>query len=496
MTLGLTRREALMTAGASALALALPGFAPSRGVAAGTRVDVVGAGLSGLACALVLVQAGVDVRVWEARDRLGGRTLTDTSLVPGKWVECGGAFIDADHSAIVTLQDLAAVDESGVARNLVGGRVREGSWADESSDRLAQRAARDLQRLGEDRLNAMSAAEWLRGAIPGGTGSPFARYQRALTTGEYGADPSALTALWVVTDLADGAGANEMADGAERYRVNGGTRNLVAALEKRVGAERIVRGTRLTGLVREGSRPALLLTGPDGPRVERPDRAVITLSPGVLRTVNLSRSGFSTPTREVIRTYGMGTNAKVIIPFSSAAWGARGWDAEGVSDTALGQTWNSALGEGAGSTAFTSLVGGVAGRTIAGPDHGPAPGSVVQARLALIDRLAPGPQRGTVPWCTPGRKIPTRGVHIQPRARGRPITPPSPRGPKGHSTSRVSTPVMSGRAIWRARCSRGSASHARCSPASRPRRAVRRPGRRRQTQPRSWRGQWHPPPAR
>ena len=227
MTLGLTRREALMTAGASALALALPGFAPSRGVAAGTRVDVVGAGLSGLACALVLVQAGVDVRVWEARDRLGGRTLTDTSLVPGKWVECGGEFIDADHSAIrrlcnesgVTLQDLAAVDESGVARNLVGGRVREGSWADESSDRLAQRAARDLQRLGEDRLNAMSAAEWLRGAIPGGTGSPFARYQRALTTGEYGADPSALTALWVVTDLADGAGANEMADGAERYRV-------------------------------------------------------------------------------------------------------------------------------------------------------------------------------------------------------------------------------------------------------------------------------------
>jgi NADPH-dependent glutamate synthase beta subunit-like oxidoreductase len=62
--MGLTRREALFAAGASAVALALPGFAPSRGLAAGARVDVVGAGLSGLACALVLVQAGVDVRVW------------------------------------------------------------------------------------------------------------------------------------------------------------------------------------------------------------------------------------------------------------------------------------------------------------------------------------------------------------------------------------------------------------------------------------------------
>jgi monoamine oxidase len=319
---------------------------------------VVGAGLSGLACALVLVQAGVDVRVWEARDRLGGRTLTDTSLVPGKWVECGGEFIDAEHSAIrrlcsesgVTLQDLEAVDTSGVGRDLVAGRVREDGWADAPAARLAERAARDLQRLGEDRLNAMSAAEWLKGAIPGGTGSPFARYQRALTTGEYGADPSALTALWLVTDLADGAGSDEMADGAERYRVNGGTRNLVAALEQRVGAQRIGRGTRLTGLVREGSRPALQLTGPGGPRVERPDRAVITLSPGVLRTVNLSRSGFSTPTRNVIRTYGMGTNAKVIIPFNRAAWETHGWDAEGVSDTALGQTWNSTVGEGAGTS--------------------------------------------------------------------------------------------------------------------------------------------------
>ena len=398
MTMGLTRREALMAAGASAVALALPGFAPSRGLAAGARVDVVGAGLSGLACALALVQAGVDVRVWEARDRLGGRTLTDTSLVPGKWVECGGEFIDAEHSAIrrlcsesgVTLQDLEDVDVPGVGRDLVGGRVREDGWADAPAARLAERAARDLQRLGEDRLNAMSAAEWLKGAIPGGTGSPFARYQRALTTGEYGADPSALTALWLVTDLADGAGSDEMADGAERYRINGGTRNLVAALEQRVGAQRIVRGTRLTGVVREGSRPALLLTGRDGPRVERPDRAVITLSPGVLRTVNLSRSGFSTATRNVIRTYGMGTNAKVIIPFSGAAWGAEGWDAEGVSDTALGQTWNSTVGEGAGSAAFTSLIGGAAGRTIAGPDHGPAPDSIVQARLGLINRVAPG----------------------------------------------------------------------------------------------------------
>ena len=138
MTAGLTRREALLVAGAGALAVAIPGFAPARGNADGARVDVVGAGLSGLACALALVQAGVDVRVWEGRDRLGGRTLTDTSLVPGRWVECGGEFIDAEHTVIrrlcadsgVTLQDLEAVDVPGVGRDLVGARVREDGWAD------------------------------------------------------------------------------------------------------------------------------------------------------------------------------------------------------------------------------------------------------------------------------------------------------------------------------------------------------------------------------
>ncbi|MEU4623469.1 FAD-dependent oxidoreductase [Actinoplanes sp. NPDC023801] len=39
-----------------------------------TRVAVVGAGMAGLAAARALADRGLDVRVWEARDRIGGRT--------------------------------------------------------------------------------------------------------------------------------------------------------------------------------------------------------------------------------------------------------------------------------------------------------------------------------------------------------------------------------------------------------------------------------------
>lgn len=42
-----------------------------------TEVLVIGAGLAGLSCANVLVAAGLDVRIWEAADDIGGRIRTD-----------------------------------------------------------------------------------------------------------------------------------------------------------------------------------------------------------------------------------------------------------------------------------------------------------------------------------------------------------------------------------------------------------------------------------
>jgi len=63
------------------------------------RVAVVGAGLSGLACAWLLHQTGHDVVVLEARDRVGGRTWS-TTLPNGVVVERGGEWIDADQHTI------------------------------------------------------------------------------------------------------------------------------------------------------------------------------------------------------------------------------------------------------------------------------------------------------------------------------------------------------------------------------------------------------------
>lgn len=65
-------------------------------------VAVVGAGLSGLAAALQLQDAGIDVAVLEARGRVGGRTLNEP-IGEGKVVELGGQWAGPSHTAICGL---------------------------------------------------------------------------------------------------------------------------------------------------------------------------------------------------------------------------------------------------------------------------------------------------------------------------------------------------------------------------------------------------------
>ena len=69
-----------------------------------TRHDVVvvGAGLAGLHCAAQLVDAGRDVVVLEARDRVGGRVHSHR-FADGQWCERGAEFVDAAHSTVLGL---------------------------------------------------------------------------------------------------------------------------------------------------------------------------------------------------------------------------------------------------------------------------------------------------------------------------------------------------------------------------------------------------------
>ena len=98
---GITRREMIERSLAAAGALLLSDRFGMTAHAGAGRAVVIGAGFSGLAAAYELSKAGYDVTVVEARNRVGGRVISFSDLVPGKNVEGGGELIGSNHPAWV-----------------------------------------------------------------------------------------------------------------------------------------------------------------------------------------------------------------------------------------------------------------------------------------------------------------------------------------------------------------------------------------------------------
>ncbi|TNM41979.1 FAD-dependent oxidoreductase [Nocardioides albidus] len=103
-------------------------------------VIVIGAGVTGLTAAWRLAQAGQDVLVLEARDRVGGRLRTDEVETvegePSGSFEIGGQWVSPDQDALIAL-----VDELGLA---TFARHRDGDSVYVGHDGVARRFAEDL----------------------------------------------------------------------------------------------------------------------------------------------------------------------------------------------------------------------------------------------------------------------------------------------------------------------------------------------------------------
>jgi monoamine oxidase len=96
-TSGLTRRTLIGTGAAGAAAAALPAHAAAKKRTAhkGPRkanVVIIGGGVSGLAAAHTVVASGHSAVLFEARDRVGGRTFNH-HLGHGKVIEAGGEWV-------------------------------------------------------------------------------------------------------------------------------------------------------------------------------------------------------------------------------------------------------------------------------------------------------------------------------------------------------------------------------------------------------------------
>jgi polyamine oxidase len=270
------------------------------------HVVVVGAGMAGLAAARRLSDRGMRVTVLEARERIGGRIWTDTSL--GVPIDLGAAWIHGtDGNPIVGLAHDAgaqtvATDFSDVVVYDHGGIV-------DAADVTASFAAWDditskLCALSHDAADGASLADGL--AEVADLADPLIAWcVRSAIIAEYAADPDQLSLRWF--------GCEEEMGGPDLI-FPGGYLQLAQHLARGLT---IQLGTVVTRIVHDDAQVRVeASTGP----VEA-DRAIVTVPLGVLKAQTIE---FDPPLpeskRQAIDRLGFGVLDKVVLAFDHPFW--------------------------------------------------------------------------------------------------------------------------------------------------------------------------------
>jgi monoamine oxidase len=183
-----------------------------------TDVVVVGAGLAGLTAARELVAEGHDAVVLEARDRVGGRTLSH-DLGRGRLVEAGGQFVGPTQDHILALAKQVGVDTypaalEGSAVYVHGGRAQRYSGdippdllslpdlgvAQLRINQLAKRVALDApwRAVKARQWDSMTFESWIRSTTVGTGALDLVNAFLGSAYGGAASEASLLFSLWYI----------------------------------------------------------------------------------------------------------------------------------------------------------------------------------------------------------------------------------------------------------------------------------------------------------
>ena len=323
---GIGRRALLQGMAASGVAAAgLP--APALALPASGRVAIVGGGIAGLSALHHLAKAGVDARLYEARNRLGGRMYTQRTG-DGQYFEAGGQLVNSDHEDIHALAKEFAVPladrKSGPHHSVVLADGAVASQADLARllAPLAARIARDSEAVDANpraaaAIDRLSVAQYLD-RHTGLIRDPRVRalIESSIRT-EYGAEPGEASALQLIFNLptVKGEHVEVLAGSDERYVIAGGSGRLANAIAD-AHRDRIETGRRLLAIREVGGGIRLEFLG--GTHVLA-DTVIVAAPAPVLRQID-----FAVPLparwREFVRDADLGRNEKVQVTAAATPW--------------------------------------------------------------------------------------------------------------------------------------------------------------------------------
>jgi monoamine oxidase len=360
---GISRRDMIQRSLAAAGALLLSDrFGISAQRTAG-RVVVIGAGFSGLAAAYELSRAGYDVTVAEARNRVGGRVISFSDLVPGKNVEGGGELIGSNHPAWVGyakqfgLEFLDITEEDLEFPIVLNGKRLSG----DESEALWEEMEKAFNTLVVDAAKVDADQPWtapdaaaldrrtLASFISALDASPLCKTGlRAMMTADNGVITEWQSYLGNLA-MVKGGGLEKYWSESEVYRCKGGNQQLARKLVAGIGASRVLTRTPVASIaVADRGVRVTLVNG----KVLEADHAILTAPPPVWNKIAID------PALPPGLAPQMGTNVKCLIGVRGAFWRRGDLAPELLSDGPVNMTWHATDGQPGAGEGFTCFSGG------------------------------------------------------------------------------------------------------------------------------------------
>ena len=326
---------------------------------------IVGAGLSGLAAARSLSEAGKNFIVLEARNRTGGRVHT-VPLGNGAYADLGGTFLGPTQDAVIALVEdlgLELFEEYDTGNNILyhkgektlyeaGGPNGAIPPLDEESllqvidtqSALDEMAAQiDVQ----NPWNSTKAAEWdastLADWLDARELTESARFfLEAATHSIFSVEPDEQSLLFTVTYIAAAGNETEVGTlerltattgGAQMWCINGGAESITSRLAEQLGRGKIAFNSPVASITQ--TKCYLDVTLANGTTV-RGAHVIVAMSPPVAALIDYDPP-LPAARQALQEQMPMGVLGKAIGVYETPFWRADNLTAQVVSDAGLGR---------------------------------------------------------------------------------------------------------------------------------------------------------------
>ncbi|WP_327188128.1 flavin monoamine oxidase family protein [Streptomyces sp. NBC_01334] len=315
-------------------------------------VVVVGAGLAGLSAARVLAEAGQDIVVLEARDRVGGRTCSVIEE-DGRLVEYGGQWVGPTQDRMLELIEQFGLDTftqyaDGDNLQLVDGKLLRYHGAVPTGDPLIAADLMDaMVDLTSAALEVDTAEPWRHPRateLDGLTVESWIRQQpycegakvwlRAMTRALFPAEPGEISLLHALFYISSGGGLEKMIgtiNSAQETRITHGSMQVSERLAELLG-DSIRLGCPVSRIEYTDSGVTVHHDG----GITRARRAVVALAPTLAGRIRYSPPMPGLRDQLTQRIF-MGSSVKISVAYATPFWREDGLSGHMMGDNTLVQ---------------------------------------------------------------------------------------------------------------------------------------------------------------